>query len=328
MGPDNYAILHGWVCAKKHLVCQDFAQFKIIDTEKGPLLLAAVADGHGSKNCPRSAAGAQLAVATFLDLTLDLPNFVTKENWEEVFKSLLVSAWEKRIFADYNSKTLSNSEREGIKPPELALLEKPDKGEAQFSSKKRQAIKLLYGSTLMGMAISEEFAFFLQLGDGDTIHNTGKGSVFTHGKELGRIGNETESLCLPKAVNYIKTKFISFAGPNAKPFPQAVQITTDGYFNSFQSDTDFLKTLTDFQLLLNRNQPEEVGNKLGEWLQEASDVGSGDDIALIGIYKLEPKNRPTETTTFNPINENNRPAIHQAPTNKSTLTESVTESNE
>jgi hypothetical protein len=56
--------------------------------------------------------------------------------------------------------------------------------------------------------------------------------------------------------------------------------STDGYANSFKTDADFLQIGQDYLDLLRRGGIARVAHELPAFLEEASKLGSGDDITL------------------------------------------------
>jgi len=65
-------------------------------------------------------------------------------------------------------------------------------------------------------------------------------------------------------------------------------LSTDGYANSFATPADFLKVGTDYLDMLQGEGKNPLQKSLPKWLEEASREGSGDDITLGMIYRIEP----------------------------------------
>jgi hypothetical protein len=64
-----------------------------------------------------------------------------------------------------------------------------------------------------------------------------------------------------------------------------VLLCTDGYSNSFRTDSGFLKVGTDLLEMMEKDGPESVESNLEEWLEEASRLGSGDDVTLGVLFR-------------------------------------------
>jgi serine/threonine protein phosphatase PrpC len=59
-----------------------------------------------------------------------------------------------------------------------------------------------------------------------------------------------------------------------------ILLSTDGYANSFQDDSGFLKAARDIWEILRSDGKDYVQKHLEEWLNETSEGGSGDDITV------------------------------------------------
>jgi hypothetical protein len=59
-----------------------------------------------------------------------------------------------------------------------------------------------------------------------------------------------------------------------------VLLATDGYANSFREDAGFLRIGGDLLEMIRQDGIEGVDGNLETWLNEASELGSGDDITV------------------------------------------------
>ena len=66
--------------------------------------------------------------------------------------------------------------------------------------------------------------------------------------------------------------------------PALLLAATDGYANSFQDDGGFLKVGADLLDILNAAGATYLHTHLADWLTEASQAGSGDDITVGVLY--------------------------------------------
>jgi hypothetical protein len=66
--------------------------------------------------------------------------------------------------------------------------------------------------------------------------------------------------------------------------PDMILLSTDGYANSFQNDTGFLKAARDIWGMLRSEGRDYVQRHLEEWLNQTSEGGSGDDITVGLIF--------------------------------------------
>lgn len=230
-----------------------------------------VSDGHGSAQCPFSDDGAQAAV--------EVAYFV----FDSIFKS-------KDPFNTFvvNKDIWIPKQIEQHWKNTVALLHgtRP----VPFSYE-------LYGATLLTLAITDDFVFALQLGDGDilAIEPVSTGNEMKNGQlQSGllqkeeiqvdwiippeiRIGSETESLCQTDAWQYMKARIIPLGPEDTAPM---FLLSTDGYANSFNSNEGFKKAGADFYNLWKEEGLSFIEDNLEGWLMESSAQGSGDDIAV------------------------------------------------
>lgn len=253
--------IRGFSHEKNKLRCQD--RYKIKKLDKA--LIVAVADGHGSSKCKYSHEGAQGAVEVFCDI------------FQKMYKSYEGDLEKLRQCISRNKtevipKKISKEWKDKVK----FIHEKKRKSEA-FNFE-------LYGTTLLGLLITENFYFALQLGDGDMIFATDKGEIDYVLKGEKLLGTETYSLSSKDSWEnmYTEIHFIE----NGDEFPQLFMISTDGYSNSFKSNMDFLTSGTGYLDLIKKYGEEEIKKNLKAWLKEISKEGCGDDIAVVLIAKV------------------------------------------
>jgi serine/threonine protein phosphatase PrpC len=144
--------------------------------------------------------------------------------------------------------------------------------------------RIAYGTTMLAAAITHRHLLAVQLGDGDIVLVTEDGAV---SRAIERdpvlIANETHSLCQDAAWRWFRTFFLPFW--NAPP--ALVLLSTDGYANSFREDAGFLQIGTDLLSMLRQSGPDAVHEVMASWLAEASRSGSGDDVTLGVMCRLD-----------------------------------------
>ncbi|HXH69818.1 MAG TPA: PP2C family serine/threonine-protein phosphatase [Pyrinomonadaceae bacterium] len=245
-------------------------------------LVVAIADGHGSPKCFRSDKGSRFVVkkcaqivSEFLDHrrgNFDLAEIESKG--KDYFPQEIVKQWRKAVethlknnpFTEDEFKTLE--EKSGVKSRKL-IEENP---------------LLAYGTTSLTVAVEEDFVVYLQLGDGDILNVAANGEVTKPLPEDARLlANETTSMCLPKA----EKDFRFFAQKiSREQSPAMILLSTDGYLNSFSSEAGFFQAGTDILTMLgSANGFESVSENLKSWLEEATQLGSGDDSTVAIIYR-------------------------------------------
>lgn len=242
------------------------------------IAIIAVADGHGSDKCLRSDRGSKMAVNTFVDVMKKyllsygqneggLTNLVTFLNREgdTRFAQDVCEEWQARVKQSFYKN----------KVDELIA----DNGEIDWKS-----VYSLYGTTLLGLLITDTFIFSFQIGDGD-INMVNREGVCTLVEPEKFLGTETHSLskidAWRKAVTSVHRK-------NAEEdMPYMYMLSTDGFANSYTSDDEFKKTCREYFDMLNQHGSEAVQANLNQWLKETSELGCGDDITVVMVHFAE-----------------------------------------
>ncbi len=234
--------------------------------------IVAVADGHGSAKCFRSQRGALLAVVMAKQVCAQLfklgsPSQIKRWAEEELPKGL-VRCWREQV--DQLIK------RQPFTPKELEPLDAASRQQVETHP------YLAYGSTLLVVIVAPGFILYLQLGDGDLLTVSAAGEVERPiPKDPRLIANETTSLCSDQAWNEIQVRFQTLAGAP----PALILAATDGYANAFRDEAGFEQVAGDLWALLRDGGDAAVKPHLKNWLNEASQQGSGDDISVGLIWR-------------------------------------------
>lgn len=243
--------------------CQD--DFNIILEEN--YVVVSVADGHGSQACPYSDQGAQVAVETvnfyfanlFSGLKPDEAYSCIQKNIDTQLPKQIEKVWKEKIIEIHKRNNKEEVDEENL-----------------FA---------LYGTTLLTVAITENLIFALQIGDGDIL------SVYDSGESAWLIdpprhlGIETDSLSAKESWKYMKCKLSPVDKNNQEPI--LFLISTDGYSNSFVSKEEFQKIGFDYLEILKKHGIDYIKNNLLNWLNSASESGSGDDITLVLLFNKQ-----------------------------------------
>ena len=271
----NWRTLHASVRGNAHhranLPNQD--AWRIAQAMDQTSLIMALADGHGSARSFRSQYGSQLAVIAARKVCANLcklNNLALIHDMAQTRLPLeLVRLWRERVDDWIKRYPLDQD-------PKLAELDSPSQNILKENK------YLAYGSTVLAVMVTPAFILYLQLGDGDILTVSKTGDVerpFPRDPRL--IGNETTSLCSPKAWNEVQVYF----QPLASSPPALILAATDGYANSFRDDASFQKVALDYWTLLREEGESAVQPSLEEWLNEVSQQGSGDDITVSIAYQ-------------------------------------------
>jgi serine/threonine protein phosphatase PrpC len=246
---------------RRGLGCQDSIDVRYDDAIHPMALAMAVSDGHGSaKNAKQGAtlatqvAPKELLRATTLNSDVDL---ATIERYaKQHLPRLVVSAWIDKI-----------------------LKKEPNRSDTGNLLSE-------YGCTLLATLITPRYLLCLQIGDGDILFVDKVGQVtrpIPHDPRL--LANETTSL---SQVDRLTQQPLGSFEMNVVLHPLAqdasdpclVVMSTDGYANSFADKKAFERVGPDLLRLLRVQGWNTVTNQIDDWLTEATEQGSGDDVTL------------------------------------------------
>jgi hypothetical protein len=219
--------------------------------------------------------GVEAAVQALRETPVPVP-----DGHSQVLAQAIVQAWREAVMAHLAANPFTEQEWAKLPPKEvaqakLAILANPP---------------IAYGATLLAVFATESEILYLQLGDGDILCVDQHGGTTRPMPADNRlIANQTTSLCQSSAVeDFRAAHFRAAEGPP----PALILVSSDGYSNSFQSDEDFLRVGPDYLELLRQYGPEKVEAQLQKILPEASRKGSGDDITLGFLQRMDSAARP------------------------------------
>lgn len=263
--------------------CQD--SYKKLICADGTIIMA-VADGHGSKSCPFSKTGSSIAVNVFCKIMAayvdsfatdqdTLLTYLNREGDTKVAQEV-DTEWKKRV-----RKNHRDNQRE---------VQLDENGEQNL-----QQIYSQYGTTLLGLMLTEKFVFAFQIGDGDIVFTSADGvEPVIKGDKI--LGVETHSLskanAWKKAITAVRR--VDFR----EKLPSMFLMSTDGFANSYKNEEEFAKTCMEYFEMVNQYGAKTVEENLKKWLSETSTMGSGDDITvLMAHYSVDEVNDSTEEIT-------------------------------
>lgn len=257
-----------------------------------PPLVLCVSDGHGGAKYCRSDVGSRLAVDVGVEALREflaghegVANLsIVKRSAEEKLTQTIARRWREAVAAHVAEHPLTADEE--------SLLAGRAAGKAvppAESGGARARGHIAYGATLLAAVVAPQFVLYLQLGDGDILAVSGRGEVTRPLSGDDRLfANETTSLCSNEAWRDFR---VSFQVSSGEP-PALIMLSTDGYANCFRDDAGFLKVGSDLLELMRADGVESVAESLEVWLEDASRAGSGDDITLGVVCRLDAL-RPT-----------------------------------
>lgn len=265
-------IVKGATHVRNQMPCQDNKKIIKISDE---ITIIALADGHGSSKCPRSDRGSMIAVNSFYHIMKkyleiygedeeDITHLMTFLNREGDirFAQDVCEEWQARVKQSfYKNKVEGMTNEDGsIKWPSV------------FS---------LYGTTLLGMLITDSFVFSFRIGDGN-ISAVTKDAAEPLVEPEKFLGTETHSLSKPDAWRKAVASVHRLELDSQEPY--MYMLSTDGFANSYTSDKEYQKTCIDYLKMLQEYGIDVVQKNLKKWLTETSELGCGDDITVVMVY--------------------------------------------
>lgn len=274
------------------------------DGISAPPCILAVSDGHGSAKCIRSDKGSRLAVETalavmseFAEGLPDLPDLsLVKRSAEKDLPRGIVREWMKRVAVDLLGHPLNAQEMGRI-----------------ANSRHREHVVLnpavAYGATLLAVLVMKDSMLYLQLGDGDVLVVSENGSVTRPPlpRDERLFADETTSLCSKESWN----DFRVYLQVPIHSQPALILLSTDGYANSFSTESDFLQVGRDLFVMIRSNGLDVVSGEITEWLSETSKEGSGDDVTLGVLCRVDAAEAPTGTVPRDSLVEETGPPTEQ-----------------
>ncbi len=271
------------------------------DSGIGLPLILAVSDGHGSAKSFRSDIGSRLAVETAINVIREFflnsqPSDANlsslKDATERLLPRRIVNEWRKAVNQDLglpeNSDIdkLSLFTKTNLTHEEKKTLVESD-GETAWQAVENNYY-LAYGATLLAVLVTDLYIVYVQLGDGDILQVDSKGNTTRPLEQDPRlIANETTSLCMDQAWNEFRLHVELYQAGTSKELPNLILTATDGYCNSYSTDAAFFKIGDDYRQMFKSNLIEDIDQQLIGFLRETSEKGSGDDITLGLIKRLE-----------------------------------------
>ena len=243
-------IVKGATHIRNQMPCQDSR--KILEISENIAILA-VADGHGGEKCPRSDRGSLIAVNTFCEVMKNyLQSYGTQGQDLQSLITFLNREGELRIAQDICEEWQARVRQSYYKNKAEGMLD--EAGNVKWPS-----VYTLYGTTLLGMLITDSFVFSFQIGDGDISRIT-EAEVSPLVEPEKFLGIETHSLSKPDAWRKAVASVWHHEGETEAPC--MYMLSTDGFANSYTSDAEFQKTCRDYFRILREHGADAVQGNL------------------------------------------------------------------
>ena len=247
----------------------------------------AVADGHGSGLCFRSEAGSRLAVTAAVELLRRFAKTIRRsestsaivDRARAILAEELTQTWCTAVQTDLASKPFTRAEWANV-----AALE---------GWKGQQVVErhpeLAYGSTILAALATETCVLCMQLGDGDILFVDSQGrSRRPLPKDATPITKQTASLWRRNAASEIRLHVEN----ELEDLPALILAATDGYPESCGSDDAFLAIGRSYFQMVRDKGFDRVEYRFQSLLEDASWGGTGDDITIGLISRLEREQMP------------------------------------
>ena len=251
---------------QNNLSCEDYSAH--YSDEK--LSVIVISDGHGDKNCFRSAKGAKFACEIAINACRQFESIT--DHIDDIahcdFESL-VTSMESDIADNWKDKVLSDAQDHPFSDEELSLASE----QAQGIYRSGQKLEKAYGCTLIFAMSTRVFWLAIQIGDGKCVAAYPDG-VFMEPipPDENCLGNRSTSLCNSNA----KESFRHYYS-NIKPV--AAFVSSDGVEESFDQ-AGLYNCFYSLAYWLKEEGYDATIFKLEDLLPKISEGGSGDDVSV------------------------------------------------
>jgi serine/threonine protein phosphatase PrpC len=250
--------------------CQD-----ALDTHQTDrVIIASVADGHGSPKCFRSDVGSQIAVAVaqFVWSRIFADDDVANDGEQDIsldeLPHAIVVQWRRRVLEAVAKFPFSDSELEAL----------------QKSHRQQVEVRPLsaYGTTLSTVCITDNRLYVLQIGDGDIIAVSTEGDVRPLVEQDDLAYEFVHSLSGDDA----ETNF-QFGCHDLTTSVALLMLSTDGYRKSYPSDEAFLDVGAQYLDRIRKHGLVMVSDSIPDWIAKTTDDRSRDDTTVAVVCRVD-----------------------------------------
>ena len=251
---------------QNNLSCEDYSAH--YSDEKISVIV--ISDGHGDKNCFRSAKGAKFACEIAINACRQFESIT--DHIDDIahcdFESL-VTSMESDIADNWKDIVLSDAQDHPFTDQELSLASE----QAHAVYRSGQKLEKAYGCTLIFAMSTRVFWLAIQIGDGKCVAAYPDG-VFMEpiAPDENCLGNRSTSLCNSNA----KESFRHYYS-NIKPV--AAFVSSDGVEESFDQ-AGLYNCFYSLAYWLKEEGYDATISKLEDLLPKISEGGSGDDVSV------------------------------------------------
>lgn len=268
---DAYHIGKGHV--QSGLSCEDYSATYSDES----VSVVVISDGHGDKNCFRSARGARYACEISVNLCRQFQSItnhiddISHCNFDE-----LVTSLESEIVEKWKSKVLSDAQIHPFTEEELSKTSE----QAQAAYRAGNRIEKAYGCTLIVAMAAAHYWLTLQIGDGKCVAAYQDGAfVEPIPVDENCLGNRSTSLCNSNAKESFRHYYSAIK-------PAAAFVSSDGIEESFDT-AGLYNCFYSVAYWIKAEGLDAAKQKLDDLLPQISEGGSGDDVSLAAMVSLE-----------------------------------------
>lgn len=257
---------------KKNKECQDAS----LSYQDENCAIAVVCDGHGGDDYVRSAIGSKFASAIakkniqkFL-LGMDKEKFFLNPDKQlKILEASIISHWNESV-SDYHSKHPFD---------EAELIVVSEKAKKRYLEDGK--IWSAYGTTLIAVAMNEDYWFAIHIGDGKCV-------AINHAGEFKQpipwdpkcFLNATTSICDSDAIDNFRHFY-------SDKLPAAVFVGSDGIDDCFNNNEQLYNLYKTVLYSFATTDFNEACEGLADYLPRLSAKGSGDDVSIAALLDMD-----------------------------------------
>lgn len=257
---------------KKNKECQDAS----LSYQDENCAIAVVCDGHGGDDYVRSAIGSKFASAIakkniqkFL-LGMDKEKFFLNPDKQlKILEASIISHWNESV-SDYHSKHPFD---------EAELIVVSEKAKKRYLEDGK--IWSAYGTTLIAVAMNEDYWFAIHIGDGKCV-------AINHAGEFKQpipwdpkcFLNATTSICDSDAIDNFRHFY-------SDKLPAAVFVGSDGIDDCFNNNEQLYNLYKTVLYSFAKTDFKEACEGLADYLPRLSAKGSGDDVSIAALLDMD-----------------------------------------
>jgi len=288
--------------------CQDAVKVKYNNTDV--FAICAAGDGHGSEKYFRSGEGSQTAVNKAVEAVekfikaqkasrkmakklANLPKSKPLDNYSEPLSEknakkilgnlagYIVSEWLDGVVGHWKANSCDEREK--------ALFEKHFPNQSMEDEK---PVPKIYGTTLIVGAMTEDFAFIIQCGDGAAcvIPQEGDALIPPETVDENQVGGLANSISSSNCLELFRYYYTETP-------PKAMVLVSDGVLESYGGNDgkDFLR-FCEKVVELYMEDAKQAQGFLKDWLPKLSERGNEDDMSVTGIFVQSKKAEKTDAS--------------------------------